>query len=48
MEFNIRFKKDLADIFRLGENDASSTLRGELNLDSNNVFRKNLIFRYEC
>ena len=47
MEFNIRFKKDLADIFRLVENDASSTLRGELNLDSNNVFRKNLIVDLE-
>ena len=47
MEFSIRFKRDLADIFRLGENDASSTLRGELNLDSNNVFRKNLIVDLE-
>lgn len=47
MEFNIRFKRDLADIFYLGENNASSTLRRELNLDSNNVFRKNLIVDLE-
>lgn len=47
MEFSIRFKRDLADIFHLGENNASSTLRGELNLDSNNVFRKNLIVDLE-
>lgn len=47
MEFSIRFKRDLANIFYLGENNASSTLRGELSLDSNNVFRKNLIVDLE-
>lgn len=47
MEFSIRFKSDLANIFYLGENEASSRLREELNLDSNNVFRKNLIVDLE-